>query len=159
MRFILRRLKERGKWSQEVTGKRLGIGQQSVGKILSKNGGFSRPTALALARLSGFESPEDMLRDLGVLADVKDAPEGWVERDLAVGTARRIGYEDAAIDRVIARHATSEYASKPARWWMDRIVYEAALARDVEAPPPSGTSLPGTAATSAKPSKKRRSAT
>lgn len=145
MRHVLKTLKERGKWSQTTTGKQLGIGQQAAGHILNKGGGFSRPTALRLAELCGFDSPESMLADLGALAKRQDAPEGWFERDLAAGSARRLGYEEAAIDRVIARFGAPQYAQQPARWWMDRIVHEAAgmaAEREIAPPPPSASTMP-----------------
>ncbi len=144
MRHVLKTLRDRHGWSQAETGRRLNIGQQAAGVILNKSGGFSRPTALALAVLCGFDSPESMLEDLGARADAKKAPEGWGDRDLAAGIARRLGYEERAIERVIAKYTDSRYASQPSRWWMDRIVHEAAeLAAERTAAPPAPASEPG----------------
>lgn len=145
MRHVLATMKERLGWSQAETGKRLGIGQQAVGTILNRRGGFSLPTAMALAQLAGFESPIAMLRDLGALADPKAAPGGWPDRDLALGHARRLGYPEAAIERVLARFTEQRYASMPPRWWMDAVVFETkALEAElaVPAPPPSASTLP-----------------
>jgi hypothetical protein len=152
MRFVLRKLKDQNGWSQGETGRRLGIGQQAAGVILNKHGGFSRPTALELAKMCGFASPEDMLDDLGALADPKAAPSGWWNRDLAVGAARRIGYPEQALALVIARFAGDRYANMPSRWWMDRIVNVAAeLEAESAVPaPPSEATIPADAATQGK---------
>lgn len=146
MRHVLRvqherlKAKHRG-WTQEKTGQLIGVSQQTAGKLLGHGAaGFSRPTALKLAEMCGFDSPESMLRELGAQADPKEAPTGWAMRDLAVASARRMGYDEEVISRVVAKYGDSRYASMPARWWMDRIVHEAAE-RDAERaaaePPPS----------------------
>lgn len=112
--------------------------QQTMGRLLgSGQTGMSRPTALRLAEICGFDSPESLLRDVGALADREKAPQGWNNRDLVVRNASAFGYDIEAIDRVVAQYTESRYATLPPRWWMDRIVHEQAQ-RDAErqAPPP-----------------------
>lgn len=129
-------------WTQGEAGARLGVNQQNAGKLAGGRQGFSRPTAVKLAALCGWDGPESMLRDLGVKAEARDAPKGWPARDIAVSSARRIGYPEVAIESVVARYASTQYANRPSVWWMDRIVATAhEFAAEPEPPPPSGTSL------------------
>lgn len=141
--------------NQAEMGSLLKISQQSAARLMgTSQAGFSRPTALELARICGFDSPETLLRELGADARVDEAPRGWALRDLAVRNARSIGYEEAVLDRVVAKFADAQYAWMSARWWNERIVAEQAE-RDamlaIPAPPPSetaataaGASLPKT---------------
>lgn len=137
MSHVLKTLTEQNKWTQAEAGLRVDVNQQNAGKLINGQAGFSRPTAVRLAALCGFDSPETMLRELGAKAEVKDAPKGWNERDIAVGAMRRAGYPETAIEAVVAQYATSEYANRKSRWWADRIVARAAEmdAAQVEAPP------------------------
>src|SRR5688572_25537936 len=50
--------------NQTDMGRLIGIGQQTAGKLLGFGPhGFSRPTALELAKICGFDSPETLLRE------------------------------------------------------------------------------------------------
>lgn len=137
MSHVLRTLQEKNGWTQEEVGARIGVNQQNAGKILHGRQGFSRFTAMKLALMCGFDGPDALLRDLGAKAASGDAPKGWNERDIAVGAARRIGYPEAALDAVVGRYQTSEYANRKARWWMDRIVWWTNEMSEMEEPAPA----------------------
>jgi len=123
MRHVLRGLAERGKWTQAETGKRLGVTQQAAAYILNKNGSFSRRTALALARLCGFDGPESMLADLNVESEAP-APGQWFHREIAAGHARRLGCDEVAIDRVVKRYGEALYMTRDAKWWVEEFIRE-----------------------------------
>lgn len=124
MRFVLRGLKDQNKWTQEEVGKRLGgLTQQAAQTILNKNGNFSRQTALKLAEICGFDSPESMLRDLGTAPKPPVAGQ-WTDRDIAAGVARRLGVDEQAIERVVGRYGEAQFMSRPAKWWVERFIQE-----------------------------------
>lgn len=126
MRTVLAAMRDRFGWSQTKVGDLLNIGQQAAGTILNKGGGFSRPTALHLAVLCGFDSPESLLADIGV----KGRPEkvktssAWFERDIAAGYARRMQCDESAIQRVSERYIESSYTARPTKWWVERFIRE-----------------------------------
>lgn len=166
LRAILRgqyeSLRKQGKVkNQTQMGVLIGVGQQTAGKLLGTGAsGFSRPTALKLAQLCGFDSPETMLRELGAQADPSKAPQGWATRDHAVSLARSIGYDEGAIERVVAKYTEDRYRGLPARWWMDRIVHEQSE-QDAErtaaaAAPPSTPAPPASEPAVTKRTTKRR---
>lgn len=148
MSHVLRTLVQQNNWTQAEAGRRIDVNQQNAGKLINGHAGFSRPTAVKLAEICGFDSPETLLRDLGAKAEAKDAPKGWNDRDIAVGAARRMGYPDAAIEAVVAQYTTSEYASRKARWWNDRIVAKTA---ELEATQPAEPPISLSAKRSPKP--------
>lgn len=141
--------------NQEQMGRLLGIGQQSAGKLLGTGGtGFSRPTAVKLAELCGFDSPETLLRESGHVE--RAAPEGWQVRELAMTLARRADFDDETLERVRIRYAESRYASMSTRWWTERIVHEQSQ-RDAEAQAPEAPKSTPAPAPKA-PVRRRRSA-
>lgn len=125
LRSVLRTLREQNKWNQTQTGQAIGIGQQAASQILNSNGGFARPTALRLARLCGFDSPESMLADLGALNQGPTGPKtGWEQRDFAATLARRAPVAEEAILRVQGRYEGNEYWNRPTKWWLERYLQE-----------------------------------
>jgi hypothetical protein len=114
------------RWSQRRTGEILGVGQQSVATWLA-GGGFGRPGADALAAQLGYENgANELIRARGAIANPMTVPTGWAMRDLAITIARRLKYEEEVIRRVVVKYQEQQYANRPARWWNDRIVNEAA---------------------------------
>ena len=163
LRGMFEYLKTHGKVrNQTDMGRLLGLSQQSTARLLgSRPAGFGRVTALRLAELAGFDSPETMLREDRGNKDVP-VPEQWTTRDLAVRLARAVPYDEEAIQRVVGRFVDAQYRHQTTRWWMDRIKV-AADELDAErlAPAPlsqmSGAAAPVQAPAS-KPSQKRRRA-
>lgn len=153
MREELRAIKERNRLSDAKVGELIGVGQQTANSFLRGKTGLGRASALRLAIQCGYDSPETMLRELGVLASASDAKEGWADRDLAVGIARRLRYDEAVIQRVIAKFTEDRYKSMTARWWNDRIVHEAAEVEAEKLVPPAPASSPMPVE---EPAKKRR---
>jgi transcriptional regulator with XRE-family HTH domain len=125
---------ERG-WKTAEAGRQLDITQQSASRLLNKRGGWSRPTAEKLARLLGADGANAILRTAGAMANPMTVPQGWSDRDLAVSIARRYGYEEEVIRRVVVKYQDDHNKSRNARWWNDRIVIESAeykATRDAE---------------------------
>lgn len=158
MRKVLRDLKDRNRWTQAEVGRRLGsLTQQAASTILNKNGNFSRRSALKLAEMCGFDSPESLLSDIGKKDKKEPAAGGWAIRDFAIGQARRLGVEDEAIQRVVQRYGESRFVGRDAVWWMEKFIHEQ---RELEeerrerrrsTPPPPESEVP-----TAIPEKRRR---
>lgn len=146
----LRQLIDDEGWSQAKVGEALKIRQQSVGRLKHGVDGFSYASALELAKLRGLDSPHALIaRRTGSPSGVA---EPWAGRDAALLLARRVPYDEAAIKRVVARFAAESFASRPTRWWLDRIVHEAAEldAERAESPTPPPASVMATKAPSRK---------
>lgn len=159
LRAAFRRLQEMNGWSQAEAGRQLEIGQQAAGRILNRNGGFSRMTAERLATKLGYESANALVREAGATPNPMTVPQGWVGRDLAVSIARRLEYPEEVLRRVVVKFQESQHATKPARWWNDRIVAEAAelAALGVDPPPTaSPSSLPPAVHEQHHPKKRRK---
>ncbi len=130
LREELRKYMDEHEHTQTAMAELLDIKQQNVGRLKNTKSyphtGFNRDTANRLADLLGYRDAEELLIARGALADMKQLPSGnaWHNRDFAVRLARSLKYHPAAIDAVLARYTGSEYRSKPARWWVDRISAE-----------------------------------
>lgn len=126
LRAALRALCEERGWKTAEAGRQLKIGQQAASRLLNGKGGFSRPTAEQLAVLLGVDGANALVRSAGASPNPMTVPRGWGDRELAVTIARRLGYEEEVIRRVVVKFQEDQYKSRTARWWNDRIVIEAA---------------------------------
>lgn len=163
LRRCLRELKDRENWSQRELSEALGgIGQQGVGTLLN-GGGFGRFTANKLARFFGYLSGDELLRARGAIANPMTVPQGWQTREMAIGTARLLGYPEDVLRRVVVKYQESQYSAVSPRWWNDRIVNEmreqedvARLNASLPAPAPLSTtsSTPSTAPSTPRPKKR-----
>jgi transcriptional regulator with XRE-family HTH domain len=123
LRAALRKLREERGLSQEALGALLGMTQQTAGRLVSTEGGMGRVTANALARELGYNDAEHYLREVGILALVDgraaDA-ESSSEREVAIVVARRLEYDDGAVEAVLARYADAETRGRSIRWWLTK---------------------------------------
>lgn len=142
LRAALRDLCDRRRWKTAEAGRQLGISQQSASKLINGRGGFSRPTAEKLAELLGADGANVLVRSMGAAANPMTVPQGWGDRELAVSIARRLGYEEEVIRRVVVKFQDDQFKSRSARWWNDRVVIEAAEHQAALAAEPSPVAAP-----------------
>lgn len=126
MRARLKELIDENGWSQQAAGDHLGVGQQAIGTIL-RGGGFARPTAVALAKVCGFDSPELFIAQLTKLPQKGDTPHApgvsWFYRDMAIQHARQEGFPEEVLRRVQERYSEEkENSFHKSPWWTTRIV-------------------------------------
>lgn len=124
LRAALRKLFADRKLNQMQLGAILGIKQQSAGRLLSEKiaAGMGRNTANKLARELGFSDAEHLLLEMDV-SEFSDAPRDrtWADRDAAAKIARRLGYEETAIQTVIWRYTeVAEARTRPVKWWVTK---------------------------------------
>jgi hypothetical protein len=127
LRAALGRLQRDRGVTQRELGELLGIAQQNAGRLLSANGrgGMGRSTANHLARALGYRDAEHLLLEAGVLAAMKQPPAGrWGWRDTAVGAARSMGFDEAAIHAVVSRFTDDGSRFRPMKWWITKIADE-----------------------------------
>lgn len=135
------------------------IGQQAIGHILNRGGGFSLPTANALAVALGYEDAKAIINAAGAAPNPMTVPQGWANRELAVSIARRLGYPEEVIRRVVVKFQEDSHRNRTARWWNDRIVIEAAeyaAVQGSEPPPPPASAARPPKARDSKPAPVRR---
>lgn len=126
MRARLKELIDENGWSQQAAGEHLGVGQQAIGTIL-RGGGFARPTAVALARVCGFDSPELFIAQLTKMPQKDSTPHApgatWFYRDIAIQHARQEGFPEEVLRRVQERYSEEkENSFHKSPWWTTRIV-------------------------------------
>lgn len=128
-------------WNQTKLGAALGVKQQVAGGHLAKEtGGMQNRTALAVAKLAGFETLDEFfaahLRS-SVSADTVNA-----DRDLAIRLARRTGVSDRAIENVLTRYASTAFDNRKSKWWLSKFIAEDDdLDLLPEGPPPPAESV------------------
>jgi hypothetical protein len=109
------------RWSQGRTAEAIGVSQQVAGRLLGKEtAGLSNPTAIAIVSLEGFDGVDEFFRAHTPSTVVPANERG--NRDLGIKLAQRAGIADAAIDLVLAGHASSQYDNRPAKWWLKKFV-------------------------------------
>lgn len=104
--------------TQKATADALGITQQNISALLAGRNGFARSTANNLAALEGYGSAELLLATAEVERSMASGMTGWERRDAAVRLAGALGYDEAAVARVVARYAEPADKSRPPKWWI-----------------------------------------
>lgn len=127
LRDALRRLKDEHGLKQAAIGRRVGMTQQNVARLLSTGrGGMGRKTANRLARELGFHDVEALLLEAGVSQATRGASSGkpWSGRDAAVTIARQAQIDEDAIRLVVERYGTPEDQRRPLKWWLRKFTNE-----------------------------------
>ncbi len=118
-------LRQREGWTKTKMGDLIGIKQQNVSRFLHGIGGISRKTANRIAIQCGFRDAEALIAEGRFMRGLKSTKGSvWALRDSGVRMAEALGYPPATIKTVVERAVAPDYASKPARWWVEQIVLE-----------------------------------
>lgn len=123
LRAALRELQKQRGISGAALGRLLGTSQSAMSQLLGyERRGLSRSTANKLARELKFRDAEALLLDRDVLAAMKEIPSGraWGNRDMAIRIAQRLGYEQNAIEAIIARYTDASARTRPSKWWITK---------------------------------------
>lgn len=107
-------------------GEKLGVSQQTANGYVNGTGGFSLPTARAIAWMLGYDGIDELLREHGALK-VPDFVAAKLGKSPSQGDAARmacrLGVSETAIERVNARIGDAHHIP---RWWMDKYIQEQA---------------------------------